>query len=83
MGIGKIYKAIFAQIMNNFYSLLLLSSSLFLRVVRQESGSLKKPDRETQKNPIINTYKCRAHLKLPDLCYSFNIVRKDFPTYNL
>jgi len=31
LGIGKIYKAIFAQIMNNFYSLLLLSSSLFLR----------------------------------------------------
>jgi hypothetical protein len=30
---GQIYKAIFAQIMNNFYTLL-LSSSLFLRVLR-------------------------------------------------
>jgi hypothetical protein len=34
LGIGKIYKAIFAQIMNNFYALLLLSSPLFLRVLR-------------------------------------------------
>jgi hypothetical protein len=34
LGIGKIYKAIFAQIMNNFYSLLLLYSPLFLRVLR-------------------------------------------------
>jgi hypothetical protein len=70
--------------MNNFYSLLLLfSSPFFLRVLRVFAVRKKKPDRETQKNPIINTSKCRARLKLPDLCYSFNIARNDFPTYNL
>jgi hypothetical protein len=40
LGIGKIYKAIFAQIMNNFYSLLLLFS-LPSRPSRLR-GSLKK-----------------------------------------
>jgi hypothetical protein len=69
--------------MNNFYSLLLLSSSLFLRVLRAFAVRKKKPDRDTQKNPLLNTSKCRARLKLPDLCYSFNIAKNKLATYNL
>ncbi|MEG4812646.1 hypothetical protein QUA82_34625 [Microcoleus sp. F8-D3] len=51
-GIGKIYQAIFAQIMNNFYSLLLFSSPLFLRVLRAFAVRKKKPIANHKKLPF-------------------------------
>jgi hypothetical protein len=51
LGIGKNYKDIFAQIMNNFYSFLLLSSSLFLRVLR--AFAVRKKNQSAKHKKIL------------------------------